>query len=262
MSDSTQPPEGTPDSSEGEGEPLSGWGRFCAGATGLAFSGAGGVAVFVTDNQAGSVVLVLGGIVFLLMVISGNPLLSLGHGDTQMRFATRRRRVIQNAEEAPPREARSALDALSTIDPLASRDADYIRTSSMVYERLVHAELLRLFPEFSVRQEGADGPTRFDLSVVTPERYAIFVELKQLQSPVSTSVVHQVTGMAAANGLGGLLVSNQRLTRPALELLRRAQGSGNKVSTVQWRDENDSDALKNAVLDLLRQVGYGSANGQ
>ncbi|WP_147255604.1 hypothetical protein [Streptomyces sp. PT12] len=262
MSDSTQPPEETPDPSEGEGEPLSGWGRFAAGVTGLALSGAGTVAVFVTKNQAGSVALVLGGIVFLLMLISGNPLLSLGHGDTQMRFANRRRRVIQEAEEAPPREARSALEALSTIDPLASRDAAFIRTSARVHERLMYAELLRLFPEFSVNEGRLDGPIHPDITVVTPDRYAIFIESKTLQGPVSTTVVHQLTGMAAASVMGGLLVSNQKLSRGAEGLLLRARESGNKVSFVQWRDENDSGALKGAVIGLLREVGYGSSNGQ
>ncbi|WP_354597412.1 hypothetical protein R1Y80_17510 [Streptomyces sp. JL1001] len=262
MSDSTQPPEETSEPSEGEGEPLSGWGRFAAGATGLALSGAGTVSVFVTNNQAGSVALVLGGIVFLLMLISGNPLLSLGHGDTQMRFATRRKRVIQEAEEAPPREARSALQALSTMDPRASQDDAFVRTSARVYERLVYAELLRLFPDFSVREEGLDGPTRFDITVATPDRHLISVELKMLRSPVSTTSVHQLTGMVAASVTGGLLVSNQRLTRAAEEVLHRAQGGGNRVSFVQWRDENDSAALKDAVLALLREVGYGSSNGQ
>ncbi|NJP70796.1 restriction endonuclease [Streptomyces sp. C1-2] len=219
------------------------------------------MAVFVTNNQAGSVALVLGGIVFLLILISGNPLLSLGHGDTQMRFVTRRRRVIQEAEEAPPREARSALEALSMIDPRASRDTAFIRTSGLVYERLVYAELTRLFPEFSVMSQGIDGPVHFDIIVATPERRAIFVELKSLQSPVSSIAVHQVTGMAATGVMGGLLVANQPLTRAARILLRQAQESGNNVSFVQWRDENDSDALKDAVLGLLRAFGHGSSNG-
>ncbi|MFJ4437134.1 restriction endonuclease [Streptomyces sp. NPDC088923] len=214
----------------------------------------------MTKNQAGSVALVLSGIIFLLMFISGNPLLSLGHGDTQMRFATRRRRVIEEAEEAPPREARSALEALSTMDPLASRDASFIRTSARVYERLVYAELLRLFPEFSVSQEGIDN-SLFDISVVTPDRHVISVELKALQNPVSTSVVHRLAGVVAISITGGLLVSNQRLTRAAEEALRRAQESGNKISSVQWRDESDSAALKGAVLGLLREVGYISSNG-
>lgn len=260
MPDSTQPPEETADPSEGEGEPLSGWGRFAAGVTGLALSGAGAVAVFVTTNQAGSVALVLGGIVFLLMFISGNPLLSLGHGDTQMRFVTRRRRVIQEAEEAPPREARSALEALSTIDPRASRDTAFIRTSGLVYERLVHAELKRLFPEFSVSGQGIDGPGHFDITVATPGRRAMFVELKSLQNPVSSRVVHQVTGMVAESVMGGLLVSNQPLTRSAGILLRQAQERGSKVAFVQWRDENDSDALKDAVLGLLRSFGHDESN--
>lgn len=254
MSDSTRPPEDGSEPNEGDGEPLSVWGRIAAGVAGLALSGAGTVAVFVTKNQAGSVVLVLGGVVFLLMLISGNPLLSLGHGDTQMRFATRRRRVIQEAEEAPPREARSALEVLSTIDPRASRDAAFIQTSARVYERLVYAELIRLFPGLSVREERLDGS---DLTIATPDRRMLSVELREVTSPVSAATVRQLLGLAAAGVTGALLVSNRRLTRAADELLRRAQEGGSKAFFVQWRDENDTDALKGAVIGALREVGDG-----
>ncbi|MFF0381527.1 restriction endonuclease [Streptomyces sp. NPDC004286] len=262
MSDSTQPSDEVADPNEGEGEPISGWGRFAAGATGFALAGAGAVAVFVTDNQAGSVALVLGGIIFLLMFVSGNPLLSLGHGDTQMRFATRRKRVIQEAEEAPPHEARGALQALSTMDPLASRDDSFVRISGRVYERLVYAELLRLFPDFSVKEAAGYGGMQFDMVIATPDHHAIAVELKMLQNSASTKLVHEFAGMLAASVMGGLLISNQRLTRSAEFALLRVQENGNKVSFVQWRDENDSEALKSAVLGLLREVGYGSTGSR
>ncbi len=257
MSDSTRLPEDGSEPSEGDGEPLSRWGRLAAGVAGLALSGAGTAAVFVTQNQAGSVVLVLGGIVFLLMLISGNPLLSLGHGDTQMLFATRRRRVIQEAEEAPPREARSALEALSTIDPRVSRDAAFIQTSARVYERLVYSELIRLFPDISVREEKLDA-SGFDLIVATSDRRMVSVELRESTSPVSAQTIRQLLGLAAVSVTGALLVSNQRLTRAADELLRRAQEGGSNAFFVQWRDENDSDALKDAVIVALREVGGGN----
>ncbi|MCZ4123552.1 hypothetical protein [Streptomyces sp. H39-S7] len=215
----------------------------------------------MTDNQAGSVALVLGGIVFLLMLISGNPLLSLGHGETQMRFATRRRRVIREAEEASPHEARSALETLSAIDPRASQDIEFIRTSAVVYERLVQAELMRLFPEFSVANNANNSPSLADFTILTPDRHAIFVELKSLRSPVSANVIKQVMGVAAASLSGCLLVSNQRLTQSANTLLHMAQRGGTAASFVQWRDEVDSDALKGAVLSLLREMGHGASNG-
>ncbi|MEV8312540.1 restriction endonuclease [Streptomyces sp. NPDC059900] len=223
--------------------------------TGLALSGAGAVAVFVTNNQAGSVALILGGIVFLLMLISGNPLLSLGHGETQMRFATRRSRVIREAEEAPPREARSALEALSTIDPRVARDSSFIRTSELVYERLVRAELVRLFPEFSIREERRDGLVDIEMIADTPDHRAIFFEVRSSQSPVPSTAVRQINGMASEGFMGGILVAHQRLTRPAGMLLRKSQEGGSKIAFVQWRDEDDSDALKNAVLGLLGETG-------
>ncbi|MFF8951927.1 restriction endonuclease [Streptomyces sp. NPDC014940] len=127
-----------------------------------------------------------------------------------------------------------------------------------MYERLVYAELLRIFQGFSVREQSSDYGS--DFTVATADHRAISIETKALQSPVATRVVHQFTGMATARATGGLLVSNQKLTRAAEGALRQAQQNGNKVSFVRWRDEGDSAALENAVHNLLREVGPGSSN--
>ncbi|MEV6179776.1 MULTISPECIES: hypothetical protein [Streptomyces] len=260
MSDVSDPNDESEMDNESEGDPLSGWSRFAAGFTGLALSSVGAAAVFMTNNQAGSVALILGGIVFLLMLVSGNPLLSFGHGDTQMKFATKRRRerAIEEAREASPQEARRALDVLRTVDPGAGSDVNFMRTSALVYERLIVAELTRLFPEYGVLEQGVDLGA--DLRVVTPDQRSVSIEMKYLtqKSFVSAQYVRQLLGMASISVEGHLLVSNRALTRPAAELLSDARRRGIKVEFSRWRDEQDNGDLYEAVSALLHADGGAS----
>ncbi len=253
MSDISEPEDEIEKADENEGDPLTGWSRFAAGLAGLSLSGAGVTAVFVTTNQAGSVALILGGVVFLLMLISGNPLLSFGHGDTQMKFATRRRRerVLEEANEAPPREARRVLDMLRAVDPGVSNDTAFIRTSAYVYEQLIGAELARIFPEYHVA--GQRNDIGADFRIVTPSGRSAAIEVKYLsrQGAVSTAYVRQLIGMASVSSEGHLLVSNQRLTRAAVDLMSDARGQGIKVEFSQWRDDQDDSGLREAMNTLL-----------
>ncbi|MFJ9962717.1 hypothetical protein [Streptomyces avermitilis] len=257
MSEASElPPSESDTVDDVEGELLSPWSRFAAGVTGFTLSGAGATAVFMTDNQAGSVALVLGGVIFLLMLISGNPLRSLGHGDTQMKFATKRRRdrVIDEAREASPSDARRVLDVLSAVDPEASRDASFIQTSAQVYERLVKAELIRLYPECDVLENGMDAGA--DFRILTPDRRLASIDVKYLdsrsRSAVSATHVRQMIAIASMSVAGHLLVSNRGLTSMAAELISRAQAGGAKVEFVQWRNDQDTGELRQAVNVLLR----------
>ncbi|MFG3034150.1 restriction endonuclease [Streptomyces sp. NPDC048253] len=238
---------------DAEGDPLSNMGRFTAGAIGLLLCGSGTTAVFITENQAGSVALILGGIIFLLMLVSGNPLLSFGHGDTQMRFATKRRRelAIEEVREAPPQEARRALEILETVDPGARGDAAFIQTSAHVYERLIAAEIAHLFPTYQVVDHSRDFGADFKVS--TPGGQSIGVEVKYLirKTAVSSAEIQKLIGAASVGTEGYLLVSNRRPTAAAAELMYRANERGIKVHLLHWRDDQDNVALKRAINTLL-----------
>ncbi|WP_327172580.1 hypothetical protein OG471_30665 [Streptomyces sp. NBC_01336] len=87
------------------------------------------------------------------------------------------------------------------------------------------------------------------------------VELREVTSPVNAATIRQILGLATVSITGALLVSNQRLTRAADELLRRAQEGGANAFFIQWRDENDTGALKEAVIGVLREVGNPGTSG-
>lgn len=235
-----------------EAEPLSGWSRFGAGVAGLTLSGSGTLAVFKTDNQAGAVALVLGGIIFLLILMSGNPLLSLGHGDTQVKFATKRRRqAIEEVVGAPPQEAQRALDVIQTVDPGAARDSNFIRTSREVYERLLISEISKMFPDFTLEQLHRDYSADLRISSTDGKSASIDVKYFHGKNAIMSSDVSRLVGAATLRTEGILLVSNKRMNRTAAEIMSTARGQNVKVEYSNWRDEQDNRNLFDALSALL-----------
>lgn len=78
----------------------------------------GGLAVFIADNQAGSVALLLVGGVFLLYGVNGMPLVSARLMDVEFQMSVRLRRAVRDlAARLPNDEARLVL---STIEDASS----------------------------------------------------------------------------------------------------------------------------------------------
>lgn len=100
-----------------EVDPLSRWQRVGGAAAGILLAGAGSVAMFVSENGAGSAVALVVGGVFLLMAITGMPVLGGRLMDAELVMGRRRARLIQRARAAPPLEARFLLDDLILTDP-------------------------------------------------------------------------------------------------------------------------------------------------
>ncbi|MFD4142354.1 hypothetical protein [Streptomyces sp. NPDC058572] len=240
----------------GEPEPLSFWSRAAAGGIGFTLCGAGVVAVFSTENQAGSATLILAGALFILLAIGGNPLHSLGFGDAQMRVAVqrRRRRALAGVAEVPPQEARTALDALQTVDPGIRNEISFRYASAHAYEGLIRQRFLSLFPDsaISTSQPDYDG---FDFSVHRPEDRDIAVDVKYRPDGITRMLarehVEQLLSQARGRVVPVLLVSNSGLTPSAHGRLREAQSAGVKVGFAVWRDEHDDEALLTTAQSLF-----------
>jgi hypothetical protein len=112
--------------------PLSRWERLAASLSGIALSGAGATAVFITGNQAGSVALLLVGVVLLIMAINGSPLTRARYQDYELFMARRRHQIVATINQDSPEEARQALQVLSSVDPGASRDPFVAQMSALV----------------------------------------------------------------------------------------------------------------------------------
>lgn len=248
------PPEGGDDP-----QPLSSWSRIVAGLVGVILCGAGTAAVFVTENQAGCVALVLVGSVFALLAIAGNPLHSLGHGDTQMRFAVQKRRdqALERISEAPPAEAQRALDILQTVDPPAARESSFRYESMRAYDGLIRQRLLHLFADSAIQSAQHDGHA-VDFYMYRPADIVVGVDVRFRPSAnhgsknsITTRVIHEIVGRSVGSVVPTLLVSNQPITSEAATALASARTSGANLAFAQWRDERDDEELKSKVEELF-----------
>ncbi|NED70854.1 hypothetical protein G3I51_00465 [Streptomyces sp. SID9944] len=256
------PPEDGPEIPEQQPEaaPLSRWERLAASLSGIALSGAGAVAVFTTSNQAGSVALLLVGVVLLVMAINGSPLTRARYQDYELFMARRRREVVATITQESPEEARQALQVLSSVDPGASRDPLVARVSAQVLEREVFNRLASLYPSTWVARGPADN-IGVD-GVVPTERGAVGVEVKAGTSQLTGSQL-RIMAMSAAHarseaapdGVGALLVVTNKPLPPNLSRRLRDLRSILPIAVVRWVDEQDDQALQTQIERLSAQIG-------
>jgi hypothetical protein len=247
-------PEQQPDAA-----PLSRWERLAASLSGSALSGAGATAVFITDNQAGSVALLLVGVVLLVMAINGSPLTRARYQDYELFMTRRRRQIVATINEDSPEEARQALQVLSTVDPGASRDPFVAQVSALVLEREVVNRLTSLYPSTVV----TGGPGDMGLDAIVPTaRGAVGIQVKaganSLNGPrlrlMALSAAH-ARPTTSPDGVGALLVVTNQPLPAALPRRLRELRSVLPIAVVRWVDEQDDEALRAHVQQLSAQIG-------
>ncbi|MYX34379.1 MULTISPECIES: hypothetical protein [unclassified Streptomyces] len=249
--------EGGRESAEAvEDDQLSRGARIGASTIGALLLGAGGTAVFLTDNQAGCVALILAGAVFLLMVFGGMPLHSLGFGEANLRFARRRRDdAVRNAIESTPDQAPQVLSELEAVAPPSRPDRTVQVLSERVYGEAIAHRINRFLPATSLLRAGAPvGPRRrrADFVVETNGRVDVVIEAHYGKhgNPVPTALVQEMMAVSEVSGAPVLLVSNARLTNGARNYLE-SLGADASVRFVRWADEWDDDDLRRAWSALV-----------
>ncbi|WP_369178682.1 hypothetical protein [Streptomyces mutabilis] len=210
----------------------------------------------MTSNQAGSVALLLVGVVLLLMAINGSPLTRARYQDYEVFMARRRRDVVENMRDDSPEEARQALQMLSTLDPGASRDPVVARVSNHLLELEVVRRLQRLYPA----TEASQGPFDQGVDAVIPvDSCRIGVEVMggsgttPLHGADLRRIVNRVAGRRIRVGgpnIDGLLVVTNRALPAQLSRRIRELSEVMPTSVVRWVDEQDDQALEAAIREL------------
>ncbi|WP_143110734.1 hypothetical protein [Streptomyces sp. cf124] len=249
-----------PDSPEPDAAPLSRWERLAASALGLVLSGSGVAAVFMTSNQAGSVALLLVGVVLLIMAINGSPLTRARYQDYELFMARRRRQVVATLRDDSPEDARQALQVLSTLDPGADRDPVVVSASSYVLEQEVVSRLQRLFPATTANE----GPFDYGVDAVVPiEGGSIAVEVRGGTGsvPLSVTELRRIVNKAAsarmrlsAASFEGLLVVTNRPLPPSLPRRIRELSPILPTAVVRWVDEQDDQVLEATLRELSSRL--------
>ncbi|WP_405974026.1 hypothetical protein OG496_37405 [Streptomyces sp. NBC_00988] len=250
--------EDTPEVPELDAAPLSKWERLGASLSGTALSGAGVAAVFVTSNQAGSVALLLVGVVLLIMGINGSPLTRARYQDYELFMTRRRRQIAASIEQESPEDARQALQVLTTVDPGASRDPFVAHVSAAVLEREVIERLVRQYPTTSFT--GGPGDMGLDAVVPTPNG-TIGVQVKGGSAPLSGLELRRMVLDAssarippAPAGVDALLVVTNKPLPTDLPRRVREVSSTLPTAVVRWVDEQDDQVLDTKIQELTRRI--------
>ncbi|TJZ80022.1 hypothetical protein FCG67_03785 [Rhodococcus oryzae] len=237
--------------SAGDPAPLNRWERTAAALAGVTGSVAGGVAVFVTDNQAGTAALLVAGVAFLLIGIQGTALKRIGSGDQVAEFDLRAANEVVDKAEAvraagqPERDVEALVDVAIMIDPSVEH-RPFVR--EVRYAQRVGEALDRIFGQKSVLREPVwDRGRRPDFQLVV-NGHDIDVEvLHHLWSLVDLELIAEE---AARSGQPILAISDTTVPPWAMEF--NSMDHAVPVEVVSWRGGNDDDLLQRAVLRLSR----------
>ncbi|MEU5780122.1 hypothetical protein [Micromonospora lupini] len=240
------PPPGDPPK-DFETDPLSTPERLGAATLGIFVCGGGGWAVFSTDNQAGSAVMVIVGAAFLLMAVQGTPLIRLGTGDNGVELDRRRRRVERAIEQArqedSPEVAAGIVEGASIIEPILFRSPRY---RGDLYESKIALALQEA--GIMVSRRGMDyGP---DLLAETSMGLAAIDVKYRERGLLGMRDIRQAESLASRFGRVGVLVVSNAPLSPEVERYN-ADENNRLVEAVTWNDEKDSGLLARALMRVM-----------
>jgi hypothetical protein len=228
-------------------EPLPVWSRVAAITLGAVGVTAGGVAVFVSRNQAGTAFLLLIGAVLLVLGIQGTPMRRLASGDNSVELATIRQRaaaVLTRVETSESPEVVAAVsDAVAAIDPRLPR-----ASSAAAYQRAVAAALRRVgaTTEPATTKRASSGRRVDAIAAVNDGRVPIEI-VSRPQGPVG----HDEIG-ATRSRTATVMITNAPVSSDALTHSAATGPNETDVEVVTWNDARDDAVLAAALTRNAR----------
>jgi hypothetical protein len=206
------------------------WWRACLVALGLVGLGSGGVAVFVTQLEAGPVALIAVGLVLLLIGAGGRLPSRLKVGENEAAWEAVEGFISRVADEVPSEGTPQLVEALNRLAAAAPSVAAVglgVVTERMTYERMVRDMLSEAVREVN-RSEGAEQMgglslvleyqtefgTKVDAAVMTGRGDYLAIEIKHSYGKVSLMEMAYLVHKAAmvpseSHAFKILFVSNQ-----------------------------------------------------
>lgn len=227
-------------------EPLRLWERALAIFIGAISGGGGAYAVFASSNQAGTAVLLVASVVFLLIGIQGTPLIRFASGSSSVELE-RRRRVQYALRQAG--EEDNAERAEGIVQGLAIAEPRLVPAGALYQIRVAKA-----ISNFGFRVISEPRVEGFDFLVQDHENRKVFVEAKYYREgagKVPNLIVSQLLMKIgppddrSRYGRKVVLVSNVPLSRMSEELIA---AEPNVIRFAIWRDERDNEEFRSVLV--------------
>jgi len=233
--------------------------RFSGFAGGAALL-AGGAAVFLTENELGSVALLTVGILFAFFALAGLLPTRLKLGDNEIEWQERVGEALREAVDEAPPESRAALirtiTELSASAPgLASQSLSGIAREALIMELLRAA-----IPPDVQWQSAVDSPDLMSLDAVVIDpntQHRLGIEVKAYTKPLGGSVIYHLAGRFASlrkkESIDSLLlVTASPLTERAQEAAQEAD-----ILVVVASGPEDIPDVRHAILRGLQRPAAG-----
>jgi hypothetical protein len=228
-------------------EPLPVWARITAITLGAVGVAAGGVAVFVSRNQAGTAILLLIGAVLMVLGIQGTPLRRFTSGANTVELATIRQRAAAVLTQVETHESHDVVaavsDAVAAIDPRIPR-----ASSAVAYQREVAAALRRVgaTTDRTTTVRGADS-RRIDAVACVNDGHVPIEIVYRARGPVGTHEISTTRRRTAT-----VLITNAPISSEAQTHNAATGAPDADIEVVTWNDARDDDVLAAALTRNAR----------
>jgi hypothetical protein len=247
--------------------PLARGQRIAAAVIGTVLAGGGSVSVFVGDNQAGSVTLLLGGALFLLIAVSGMPILGAKLRDFELHLAVRRARQVRDvASRLPDEEAERLLQVLEDAKGSNYEEPLLVLIDSLLFEaRVTNAVVCAV--QDGERAEphpeaGIGDPLIVHESTTRDLRIGVFAMFAPSEDGTLTSAFRdQFTARFSDAGCdAAILITCVRDRGDLAALASRVRELGSLVLVERWSLRDGGSSLRPAIDQLSAELRGLRAN--
>lgn len=231
--------------------------RVLLAVLGTSAIGAGAVAVFVTDNGAGTVALITLGGFLLFLAASGQRVTHAKIGDNEIRLARLTSRLFEVAPASERAVVAEQIVQSSAIPEQYPRHL-YAQARAVLYQREVWNAIKRVVAAHAGRwtvdlfEEAAmSGRRRADILMRVNNRELVF-EIKSRTRPLQIEDIDRQLFDAVQLTLFGrkadvLIVSNVDLGESARERVHDVHG----VHFIRWESAEDDDSISRALDQIV-----------
>lgn len=232
--------------------------RWMAGVTGAIFGGAGGAAVFVSDNQAGSVALLLLAAVLLLMGYQGTALTRFGSGEHTVDFERRQLGMELRQYAAVADDPNDAVVYAEVAEIVAPSATGNLLVDGLRFEAMFLEAVDRL--GYSYRRPSGGFSAHHMDALVDVNGIGIAVELRMGRRPLGHNEVKKsatrLLSYASVDNSPALLVVdrvvNADVVPRVLDALALDEAPGERFGIVVWSGPEDDEALRAMLLQVAR----------
>lgn len=239
--------------------------RWAAAVVGVALLGAGGVAVFQAENDWSTVALLVGGVVFAMMALTGYGLTRVRVGQAEVEF-----QAIQYARQligvGDEERATEVLLAAARPRPVGTEPQPLLpRSSPADYESQVLDTIDSLLsPPARLVRHPPDGMARLD-GLIEIDRRALGVDVRAGSRFNPGYVLARIHSMFAdpTASLDALLIviharSDDTATQRLREAVRDDRNLPKPVTIITWMPQDPATVLNDAIESWIHNIDRGA----